>query len=336
MGRRVTTGIVGQPSFGKIAINSNTISTTSGVSQANTNLIIDPSGTGTTQVVGNIQLNGDATNGGEVRLADADSSNYVALRAAATIGTNRTLVFPDSVGTSGQLLSTNGSNPATLSWSSPGISVVSDTSSSSAYFPLWTTASSDTSVSTIYRSSTGFSFTPSSGTLAITAATVATITGATTSGTNLVLRSTSNATKGYVYIDETTASTTTSTGALRVGGGVGIGGALNVASASVFSSTIQCTTLTETSSIVFKENVQPLTGALDAVLKLTGVMYDRKDGSYNNETGLIAEDVEKIIPYVVTKNEKGDAHGINYTKLVAYLVESIKSLKEEINELKNR
>ncbi len=50
------------------------------------------------------------------------------------------------------------------------------------------------------------------------------LTGGTASGNTLTLRSTSNVTKGSVLIDETTTSTSTTTGALRVGGGVGIVG----------------------------------------------------------------------------------------------------------------
>ncbi len=52
--------------------------------------------------------------------------------------------------------------------------------------------------------------------------------GGTDASNNLVLRSTSNATKGQVYVDETTESTSTTTGALRVGGGVAIGQSLSV------------------------------------------------------------------------------------------------------------
>lgn len=51
-----------------------------------------------------------------------------------------------------------------------------------------------------------------------------TLTGGTAASNNLVLRSTTNGTKGQVYVDETTASTSVTTGALRVGGGVGISG----------------------------------------------------------------------------------------------------------------
>jgi hypothetical protein len=96
------------------------------------------------------------------------------------------------------------------------------------------------------------------------------------------------------------------------------------------------TALTESSSITLKENVNPIAGALEAIMSLVGVTYDRRDGSSKNEAGLIAEEVNKIIPNIVSKNSKGDPDGIHYSKLTAYLVEAIKSLKEEINELKGK
>jgi hypothetical protein len=90
----------------------------------------------------------------------------------------------------------------------------------------------------------------------------------------------------------------------------------------------------ESSSIALKENVNPITGALDAILSLVGVTYDRKDGSKTNEAGLIAEAVEQVIPNIVSKDANGNAEGIYYSKLTAYLVEAIKSLKAEIDPLK--
>jgi len=50
------------------------------------------------------------------------------------------------------------------------------------------------------------------------------LTGGTASGSNLVLRSTSDVTKGYVNIDESTVSSSKTTGALVVGGGIGCSG----------------------------------------------------------------------------------------------------------------
>ena len=98
--------------------------------------------------------------------------------------------------------------------------------------------------------------------------------------------------------------------------------------------TLTVTGLTESSSITLKENVMPIDNALDAILKLVGVTYDRRDGSTKGEAGLIAEEVNKVIPNIVSKDISGNPEGIHYTKLTAYLVESIKTLKAEIDQLK--
>ena len=98
--------------------------------------------------------------------------------------------------------------------------------------------------------------------------------------------------------------------------------------------TLTVTALTESSSITLKENVTPIDNALDAILQLVGVTYDRRDGSSKGEAGLIAEEVNKIIPNIVSKDKDGNPEGIHYTKITAYLVEAIKSLKTEINALK--
>ena len=68
---------------------------------------------------------------------------------------------------------------------------------------------------------------------------------------------------------------------------------------------------------------------------LVGVTYDRKDGTNKNEAGLIAEEVIKVIPNVVsTKDEKADS--IAYSKLTAYLIEAIKEQQKQIDELKSK
>jgi hypothetical protein len=56
-------------------------------------------------VTGNIKLNAQS----DIRFADADSSNYVALQAPATVATDLTLTLPATDGSSGQALTTNGS-----------------------------------------------------------------------------------------------------------------------------------------------------------------------------------------------------------------------------------
>lgn len=67
-------------------------------------------------MTGNITLNAQS----DLRFADADSSNWVAFQAPATIASNVTWTLPAADGSSGQVLGTNGSN--VLSWISPSVS----------------------------------------------------------------------------------------------------------------------------------------------------------------------------------------------------------------------
>ena len=90
----------------------------------------------------------------------------------------------------------------------------------------------------------------------------------------------------------------------------------------------------ESSSITLKENVMPITNALDVVLQMLGVTYDRKDGSKKNEPGLIAEDVAAIADNLVMRDDNGKPTGIYYSKITAYLVEAIKGLHSQIDPLK--
>jgi hypothetical protein len=113
---------------------------------------------------------------------------------------------------------------------------------------------------------------------------------------------------------------------------------LNVASSGFTfvpsTGTLTVTAFVESSSIALKENITPINNALGSILKLSGVTYDRKDGTSKNEAGLIAEHVNKILPNLVSKDSKGKPVGIHYTKLTAYLIEAVKALQDEIDELK--
>jgi hypothetical protein len=117
------------------------------------------------------------------------------------------------------------------------------------------------------------------------------------------------------------ATTTDAANAVNITGGLGVSGTLYV------------NTLVESSSIAFKENINPITNALDAILQLTGVTYDRKD-TKAHEAGLIAEDVYKFAPDLVAVDSEGKPYGIHYTKISAYLIECVKMLQAEINQLK--
>jgi hypothetical protein len=96
------------------------------------------------------------------------------------------------------------------------------------------------------------------------------------------------------------------------------------------------------SDLRFKSNIRPVTNALDKIKALRGVYFnwnqndypDRQFGS-NIELGFIAQEVEKIIPEIVTKDKtKDEFRSIKYDKLVALLVEAIKEQQKQIDSLK--
>jgi hypothetical protein len=94
-------------------------------------------------------------------------------------------------------------------------------------------------------------------------------------------------------------------------------------------------TITESSSIRYKENIETLKYGLDKVVQLRGVTYNKKDTGVK-EIGLIAEEVESILPDVILRNQEGEPDSVSYGRITAVLIEAIKELKIEIEELKRR
>ena len=89
------------------------------------------------------------------------------------------------------------------------------------------------------------------------------------------------------------------------------------------------------SSRRWKTNIQTLPDALAKVEQLRGVSYDQKD-SGKHEVGVIAEEVGKVVPEVVTYEDNGkDARGVDYSRLTALLIEAVKQQQREIRDLKS-
>ena len=96
--------------------------------------------------------------------------------------------------------------------------------------------------------------------------------------------------------------------------------------------------ITAYSDARMKTNVSTIESALNKVLNLRGVTYNKinvdKTVSEKDEMGVIAQEVEKIVPEVVTYAEDVDEYGVSYGNLTALLIEAIKELKIELTELK--
>jgi len=93
-----------------------------------------------------------------------------------------------------------------------------------------------------------------------------------------------------------------------------------------------------------KEDVKTIDNALDKVSKLRGVEYTRKE-TKEKEIGVIAQEVKEIVPELVTvENLKSDInpdaledmHTMKYGNTVGLLIEAIKDLKAEVDELKEK
>lgn len=84
------------------------------------------------------------------------------------------------------------------------------------------------------------------------------------------------------------------------------------------------------SSRRFKVNIHPLVGALEKVEQIQGVSYDRKSDG-NHEIGVVAEDVDQVVPEVVSHDPTThEAQGVDYSRLAALLIEAVKSQQAEI------
>jgi len=90
------------------------------------------------------------------------------------------------------------------------------------------------------------------------------------------------------------------------------------------------------SSRRWKDNITPIGNALDKVEKLRGVEFDSKSNG-QHDIGLIAEEVGEVVPEVVSYEANGvDAKSVDYSRLVAVLIEGMKELKADNDELRAR
>ena len=88
-----------------------------------------------------------------------------------------------------------------------------------------------------------------------------------------------------------------------------------------------------------KENIKLIPSALDKLLQINGVTFDwieKKEihSHIGHDVGVIAQEIEAVLPEVVTTRDNG-YKAVNYEKIVPLLIEAIKDLKAEINELKS-
>jgi hypothetical protein len=266
---------------------------------------------------------------GTLRLSGA-TSGYVGLTAAAAAGST-TYTLPATVGTNGYVLTTDGTT-GLLSWTS-----VSGASMN--------TLTGDVSASGIGSVTATVNFVGG-----VSAANVAAGANLANAATNLNTASTivKRDASGNFAAGTITAAGVSSTAALALAtaangninmtpNGTGI---VNITGSVTASSTITSTAFYYSSDRRLKTDIAPIKG-LEMILALNGVKFKWKKTGLN-EIGLIAQDVEKVLPELVSTNPDTGLKAVKYGNLVAPLIEGEKTLykmslmqKAQIDEIKS-
>ena len=97
--------------------------------------------------------------------------------------------------------------------------------------------------------------------------------------------------------------------------------------------TLSATVFNSLSDIEYKTNIETIQNSLDIVNELRGVTFNWKENN-RPSVGVIAQEVEKVIPELVT--EHNNKKSVNYDGLIGILIEAIKELKQEIQDLKSQ
>ncbi|MDZ8105290.1 MAG: tail fiber domain-containing protein [Nostoc sp. DedQUE12a] len=102
---------------------------------------------------------------------------------------------------------------------------------------------------------------------------------------------------------------------------------------------VQAHDIHKTSDIRWKQNIETIASALDKVLQLRGVSFEWRTEEYQEmnfnpgkHLGLIAQEVEQVIPEVVHQNDQG-YKSLAYSNLVALLIEALKELQDKHENL---
>ena len=88
-----------------------------------------------------------------------------------------------------------------------------------------------------------------------------------------------------------------------------------------------------------KDNLQVIEGSLDKIGKINGYEFDWNEHSpgwaqeRGHDVGVIAQEVQKVVPEIVSERKNGYL-GVDYKRIIPLLIESIKELRQEVENLK--
>ena len=113
-------------------------------------------------------------------------------------------------------------------------------------------------------------------------------------------------------------------------------------SSGATANTIRCTgdiVAYYSSDKQFKDNIVTLDGALDKVKAIRGVRFDwndKQDVYEGHDIGVVAQEVEAVLPELVHEREHNNSKAVDYVKLTAVLIEAVKELSAKVDALENK
>lgn len=115
-------------------------------------------------------------------------------------------------------------------------------------------------------------------------------------------------------------------------GYVGVGGnLLMVGNITAYGSA------TAPSDIRLKKNITKIDYALDKVLQLNGYTFDRTDREMPRQTGVIAQEVQKILPEAIVElDDENKTLTVAYGNMMGLMIEAIKELNAKVEDLQNQ
>jgi hypothetical protein len=90
----------------------------------------------------------------------------------------------------------------------------------------------------------------------------------------------------------------------------------------------------DTSSARYKDNIRDSIYGLSHVMQMRSAQFEYKDTG-RSDVGLIAEELQPIIPELVGVNKDGEADSVSYDRMVSVLVKAIQELKAEFDLYKS-
>ena len=145
------------------------------------------------------------------------------------------------------------------------------------------------------------------------------------------------ATGNNITSNNITVNDTITTNNIIISNSITIGSTVtvsNIIANNVTANLVTAVNINTPSDVALKDNIIRITNSLDILEKITGLTFNWKSDGVKSY-GVSAQEIEKVLPEIVNTRNDG-FKGVNYLNLIAFLIEAVKDLKKDINEIKNQ